>query len=710
MLILASIMLYFALLNMLSRFRGGADWGTSPLVMVGAVGFFLCMLFSTKTQSDKRTKDFNTAESLFSQRAETNIKKIIYIYLVAYAFLILAVNSIHAPMPIGEWDDYSLPIASILTGHNFEISSADVLAHKELFPNWADYIDSYYLTGFYTQNGEELTWYFPIYSLVCIPFVMLLQILHQPTEYAFIFTNTAVLMLALVFVYRFLKVNSSKKLLMILMLSIHPIIFYIGWASAEVLIYSLLVLAMTCWYNKWFKRAALSISVAGMLNSTILSVGIIMIISYLVRLLKSRNTTTGILRFVQMNMFQIIEYGMCYTLGLIPFVYNYVNTGNFSLQIAYGFTNGTESTFSRFLSYLFDLNYGYFPYFPSLLVLAVILLAASFFVRKWSFWELILMFLLNTYMFSFMVHINCGQSGIARYNAWCSTILIFAICLYFDEIISKKYWRIATMASMCIGIVMSGCIVLRYGLYMANRTSYVQMTPIAQYALDKFPALYNPLHSTFNSRTTGVDGGYLYDTPIIYTAEDGYIRKILATSEDAEQLLNSYISCEDEKWFVNQVENLTEKESYISVPQSYRLEKCKQYKLGETILFDADHFNAGDYIVSGMSHPEEWGTWTDGNEVILKFQTESSAERLHGKIICGVFGEMQSVKVYVNGLCVYDTPATGNPIEFDFNNPGEKKLIELVIELPDAISPKELSQSEDLRKLSLAVQSIIITD
>lgn len=111
-----------------------------------------------------------------------------------------------------------------------------------------------------------------------------------------------------------------------------------------------------------------------------------------------------------------------------------------------------------------------------------------------------------------------------------------------------------------------------------------------------------------------------------------------------------------------------------------------------------------------MSHPEEWGTWTDGNEVILKFQTESSAERLHGKIICGVFGEMQSVKVYVNGLCVYDTPATGNPIEFDFNNPGEKKLIELVIELPDAISPKELSQSEDLRKLSLAVQSIIITD
>ena len=73
MLILASIMLYFALLNMLSRFRGGADWGTSPLVMVGAVGFFLCMLFSTKTQSDKRTKDFNTAESLFSQRAETNI-------------------------------------------------------------------------------------------------------------------------------------------------------------------------------------------------------------------------------------------------------------------------------------------------------------------------------------------------------------------------------------------------------------------------------------------------------------------------------------------------------------------------------------------------------------------------------------------------------------------------------------------------------------
>lgn len=73
-------------------------------------------------------------------------------------------------------------------------------------------------------------------------------------------------------------------------------------------------------------------------------------------------------------------------------------------------------------------------------------------------------------------------------------------------------------------------IVYIYGPMGANKITYMSWTPIAQYVMDNFPSFYNPLHSTFNSRTNHVDGGYFYETPILYTTNEGYVRKILASS------------------------------------------------------------------------------------------------------------------------------------------------------------------------------------
>lgn len=642
--------------------------------------------------------------------AEKTAKRILNIYLIVFVIFILAINTMHPPLPMGEWDDYSLPVASILTDHNFEISADDVEAHKKIFPNWAAYIDSYVLTGFYTQAGEELTWYFPIYSIVCIPAVILLQLLHEPTEYAFTFTNIAVLMSALMFVSDYLRVRTGKKLIIVLMLSIHPILFYIGWPSAEVLIYSLLVVGLTCWYNKWFRCAAIAISLAGALNVTIMSVGIVMIFVYLIRLIIDRNRAMGVMDFIKTNIIQVIKYGSCYILGLIPLAYNYIYTGHINIQAGTGLLNSKDTVLSRFLSYLFDLNYGILPYFSILLLIGIALFIMALFIRHWGYVEIMSMFFLNTLIFSFMSHVNCGMTGIARYNAWSSSMLIFAVGIYFDEILTKKRLQRAAIASMSIGVGLSGSILLRYGLYMANHTSYVYMTPITQYVLDKAPMLYNPLHSTFNSRTNHIDGGYDYDTPIVYTAGDGYVRKILATSNDAEELLNNYVSSEYEDWFITEVESLTEKESYISAPKRYELERCVQYELGRPILFNANQFNAASYVLCGMSGPEEWGTWTDGNEVILKLCTESDEPLLHGTIDCSAFNGEQAVRIYVDEDCVFDGRVAEGPIQFDFSNPGKKQPIELKLELPEAVSPKELNQSEDFRKLSLAIRSITITD
>ena len=141
-----------------------------------------------------------------------NLKRFCKVYMMVFCFFMLIVNSVYRPGPTGEWDDYSLPVASILSDHNFTISQNDVVVYKKIFPDWASYIDNYRLSGYLSKNGSgEMPWYFPTYSLVCIPLVWLLDLCELPTIYAFPYTNLLFLMFSLVFIYYFLKTNEKKK-------------------------------------------------------------------------------------------------------------------------------------------------------------------------------------------------------------------------------------------------------------------------------------------------------------------------------------------------------------------------------------------------------------------------------------------------------------------------------------------------------------------
>ena len=69
-----------------------------------------------------------------------------------------------------------------------------------------------------------------------------------------------------------------------LLLTVNPIINYLTWVSAEVVIYSLIAAGMTCWCNRWFRRAAVFISAAAIMNPTVFMIGILMIIDYFINL------------------------------------------------------------------------------------------------------------------------------------------------------------------------------------------------------------------------------------------------------------------------------------------------------------------------------------------------------------------------------------------------------------------------------------------
>lgn len=635
-------------------------------------------------------------------------------YIALYTMCVLVLASLDKPMPTGEWDDYSLPSISIMYQHNIGIDDADVAKFKEVFPEWSEYISKDKLSGFNNKAGDAISFYFPVYSAAAIPFIALLQAANLPARYAYAYTNVLCLAALLLTVYYFVRENDKRTLLLVVLLSINPIIFYIEWISAEVFIYSMIGIAMVFWYRHAYKRAALFISLAGMLNPTIMIVGILMIVDYFYEMLHT-DKSTRYAEIILQNAKDIILFGLCFSISLIPMVYNYVNTGHINLTAAYeNFTVSKESIFQRFFAYLFDLNLGFLPYFPILLVSSIVLIPIAVVKKNWTYLLFQTAFYGNVVLYSIMIHINSGMSGIARYNAWNAALLIFSVWCCYDKMIKNKAAMIMVKTGLLLTPVILMAIITIYGPVKANVYSCREMTPIASFVLDHFPQLYNPLPSTFCSRIKHVDGGYSYDTPLVYENGERKVKKIYAASKDIEALNSMLCAFEenDEAWLMDQINHLGIKPSYISISCREIQRRYVDYSLGQEILFFSDQYNADKYVLKGISAKEETFSWTDGKELLLGFMLDDDKlEPLHFHMdIIGLVNTAQEVKVRVNGVEIYSTTLENGDNSLDFDIPAlDSHTLKISLELPDAISPKELGVSSDKRELGLMIHKIVIT-
>ena len=134
---------------------------------------------------------------------------------------------------------------------------------------------------------------------------------------------------------------------------------------------------------------------------------------------------------------------------------------------------------------------------------------------------------------------------------------------------------------------------------------------------------------------------------------------------------------------------------------------------GEFVYFHGEHNSCKRYVSSGLSVAEPEFTWTDGHQLKMSMKLEDMAvgSPLTASFnLATVFNGKQHVIAKVNDETVFDGVVTaGNNLEFPFMLPDDG-LVSIVLELPDACSPKSLGQSEDSRILALAIQSFEISD
>ena len=633
---------------------------------------------------------------------------LIKVFLLFYAIIMLNLCMSDTPHPFGEWDDYTLMTVSFINEGDITISDSDVNKAKEMFSSLATAYDNYRLSGWYAKDGNEMAWYFPTYSLCCIPMIIALKILNVPLEYAFQLTNLGLLLMMLFILLKNRKLDDKIKVYLILLLSVNPIVFYITSMSAEVFIYVFISLGMLYWHNKEYKKAAVMISLAGTMNIVIMFCGIVMILEYLLKIWTKSGQHSFVLKIKSFlgHWKEIVSYGCCYIIGLIPMIYFYYNTGHINLTAGYeNFTVGTETTIERFWAYLTDWNFGFLPYYNILFLFSIVLIIVAVGKKNFSYLEKMVVFYGIVFLYSIMVHINHGMLGIARYNVWNAVILIWAVCIFVEDIIAERNKRNAFLRLPgLITCFLMALIIWIYGPMGASNTSYTKMTPIASLILDKAPALYHPLGSTFCSRVTGIDGGYLYSTPLYYTDTNGNIKKILAKKEDAQRILSD-VSGEEESinWLIQKLEKLSWNESYVNIPDGKKIRKLI-YSLGTDMNFCEE----SNYVVSGISVGEtDDYVWTNGNSMKMKYKIDDVGYQYVHAIFetAHVYDLEQTVIIFVNGEEVYNNRIReGEDLEFDFRMPDDG-IVEMEMQFPEAVSPKEKRESEDERKLALGLRT-----
>ena len=152
-------------------------------------------------------------------------------------------------------------------------------------------------------------------------------------------------------------------------------------------------------------------------------------------------------------------------------------------------------------------------------------------------------------------------------------------------------------------------------------------------------------------------------------------------------------------------------------PDSPFFSSFSYYVFAKIFPFPLTHKNIAtksSFIISGFSNAEEDFTWTDGNEARIVF---CLPPKLEGKdLICRfkhfTYAERQHVTVKANETTVLDYESRGLQ-QKEFLIPTsiiKNRVLVLTFLLPDAVSPQSRKESEDARKLAIAMQSLSICE
>ena len=137
----------------------------------------------------------------------------------------------------------------------------------------------------------------------------------------------------------------------------------------------------------------------------------------------------------------------------------------------------------------------------------------------------------------------------------------------------------------------------------------------------------------------------------------------------------------------------------------------KNYSLGTKLSFSAGDDKAiqagGAYFASGLSHEENWGTWTDGNALYATLWLDSiDAPIAFSLNVEKVYHQSQPVTIKINNKNVFEGVIENAEDDINFVFTPDKNFLCIEIEIPNSVRPSKVASSADKRKLGIGISSI----
>lgn len=187
-----------------------------------------------------------------------------------------------------------------------------------------------------------------------------------------------------------------------------------------------------------------------------------------------------------------------------------------------------------------------------------------------------------------------------------------------------------------------------------------------------------------------------------------------------DSLINEYLDVDEIDYFIvdtaaGNIEDLIGDLTYMdevstsvfSVYKNSNSNKIsKKYFVLENVNLYESEYNANNFAIFGISHPEQNFSWTEGKEFIFNYDTKHEVENVEVSIdIVGTYNGAQNYIIYsdeteISSGCIEGTGEICFQLKI-IDGKGNFKII-----LPDAISPKEIGESDDGRIIALAISNI----
>ena len=619
------------------------------------------------------------------------------------AFTFLFVAFVIPPRIVGDGYEYIYMSESFVQHNTPNLLQSDFENAQNNLKKQNDitkFPDSY--RGYFrSQDGNYYSYHFWLYSLVVSPIKSLIRSFHGNELLAFSITNVLLYIAMLWVIFCFSP--QKYRFLLVGLMAFSPLIPSITWTHTEVFCATLVAMASVFWLRKNYKLALLFSSLASCQNPPIIAFTIWVCFAYLYNVYKQYRETKKI------DLRDFIITGLCALPAILSPLFYYIKFSTLNLIKHVGASDFNLISFHKFLSYFFDLNQG------AILGLGLLFFVFMYYViknlihRNFDNFEFVVFLIFFAGLSLTTPNWSLSSTVCIRYFLWAYPLIAFYTAYNINN---EKIKHLLSWILM-INMFVLCCI---HNWFIGGIGQYHNL--IARNILYYAPSLYNPEHQIFYRKTNHVADSLMRQSyPIIYTATDGNVRKVLTDKRGWESIENNedYI-IRDVDFYKSQLSKLTDdKPNYINVHGNKIVKGSAVLEINKTIMF-----NEIDKRITGLSAKESFGRWSDSETVqfrlkflslnrdskyiTLKFKGNPFINNKHKNLKIDVFANNNLLSVWDFGISkpLPETTVTIPTAEILENS----NILELRFEINTPESPKQLGLSQDSRKLGFGFISI----